>query len=199
MAAHSSAVSLVRGFVDALAKWVEAPCDAPVDIPCIIAGTEDRTGIVDLHFRLQVPYGDPVMRTDPVIRSILHQRGVAEAIAPQRQDASVLRREGAAETALRVKPEVSTGVAAHPNGLQNDSLCSHTNAFRSFNAQGCSIYLYLKPLDAANVRPNIPTTSTVSCSTRSVRKGCSCSSASRYPASQRMHKQLTLPFAHYDL
>ena len=68
--------------VDALTKWVVAPWDVSVDLPYTIAGVEDQRVIVDLHFQLQVPDGDPVMRLDPVIGFILHVQGVGEAIAP---------------------------------------------------------------------------------------------------------------------
>ena len=81
MAAHSSAVTRVHVFVHTPAGWVEAPWDAFADIPYVIAGVEDWTIIVDLHFRLPVLDSDHVVRTDPVIGSILHQQVVAEAIA----------------------------------------------------------------------------------------------------------------------
>lgn len=37
MAAHSSAIYCVSVFVDVLAEWVEAPWDASIDIPYVIA------------------------------------------------------------------------------------------------------------------------------------------------------------------
>lgn len=96
--------------VDALTKWVVAQWDASVGISYTIAGVKERRVVVDLHFQLQVPDGDPIMRTDLVIRSFFHQQGVAEAIAPQRQAALVLRGEVPIESAQRVEPEVSVGV-----------------------------------------------------------------------------------------
>ena len=90
MVANSSAVSHARVFVDTLADWVEAPLGASVDTPYVITGVEDWRVIVDPRFHLQDLNGDPVMRTGSLIGSILHQRGAAEAIFPQRRVASVL-------------------------------------------------------------------------------------------------------------
>ena len=52
---------------------MEAPRDAFVDIPYVIASDEDQTVIVDLDFLLQVLGGNLVLRMHLVIGSILHQ------------------------------------------------------------------------------------------------------------------------------
>ena len=52
MVAHSSTISHVCVFADALAKWLEAPWNVSIKIPYVIASVEDWMVIFDLCFLL---------------------------------------------------------------------------------------------------------------------------------------------------
>ena len=61
--------------------------------PFVIAGCTNRTVIFDLQFRVEVPQGDPVLGTDPVIGRILRLEGFKRTIAPRQENREVLRRK----------------------------------------------------------------------------------------------------------
>ena len=91
MAAHPLMVLRVRGFVEALMQWAESPRVISVDGPFIFAGCIDRLVIFDLRFRMEVPKGDPILATDPIIGRIMLPKGVKHAITLGQRD---WRRDG---------------------------------------------------------------------------------------------------------
>ena len=74
----------VCAFVEALVEWADASWSTTTDTPFITVGCTDRSVIFKLWFRMDLPDGDPVLITDPVVGRILREGGgVERATAPQ--------------------------------------------------------------------------------------------------------------------